>query len=198
MNQLKRIAASALAAAAIAVTVCAGNVSATTLEIGGVTQNKSVEINVAVQTGGSAVFNSTEGFEANACKESRIRGNTTTFSGTAVTGWLSTLNFTKCTKESVVVHSAGQFYIEHEASTTNGNVYSENAEFTVPTSFGFTVTCKTGVGTKIGTLTGSAGGFSSFATLHVNSVLNCGFLLPSLTWKGTYTSTWTEGLGVVA
>jgi hypothetical protein len=198
VNQLKKIAASALGVAALVVLAGTGHASATTLEVGGVTQNKAVEFNMAVPLSGSAVLSKTDGSEANTCNESRIRGKTTTFSGTRVTGGLSTLNFIKCKNETVVVHSAGQLYIEHESGTTNGNVFSENAQFTVPTSFGFVVTCKTGEGTKIGTLTGSGGGFSSWTTLHVSAVLDCGFLMPSLTWKGTYTSTWTDGLGVVA
>jgi hypothetical protein len=72
-------------------------------------------------------------------------------------------------------------------------VFSENAEVTVGTPFG-TVNCKTGEGVSIGDLTGAASGNT---TMHINGVLNCGFLLPSATWKGTYTVTTPQGLGVL-
>ncbi|HYQ79702.1 MAG TPA: hypothetical protein VEP91_11395, partial [Solirubrobacterales bacterium] len=71
------------------------------------------------------------------------------------------------------------------------------AEVTVPTTFGFSVTCKTGEGTKIGTLTGVASS-SEHATVTIGAVLSCGFLLPSASLSGSYKVTSPTGLGVVA
>jgi hypothetical protein len=63
-------------------------------------------------------------------------------------------------------------------------VFSEQAEVTVGSPFG-NLTCKTGSGTTIGRLTGKGSGGGA-AILDVNAVLNCGFLVPSASWKGTY------------
>jgi hypothetical protein len=73
-------------------------------------------------------------------------------------------------------------------------VSHSQGEWTISTAFG-TVNCKTGTGTDLGTLTGVSSGN---ATMHINAVLNCGFLLPSATFKGTYTVTSPSGLGVTA
>ncbi|HEX6204942.1 MAG TPA: hypothetical protein VFZ29_03950, partial [Solirubrobacterales bacterium] len=78
--------------------------------------------------------------------------------------------------------------------TTNGTVFSEEAEITVGSPFG-TLNCKTNAGVDLGTLTGTKEGH---ATIDVNAVLNCGFLMPSATLKGTYTVTSPTGLGVSA
>ena len=103
------------------------------------------------------------------------------------------LGFFECTRP-VVVHKQGSFGIEHIAGTTNGTVASLAAEVTFGTAFG-TANCKTGVGTDIGTLTGVKAGL---ATLDVNAVLNCGFLVPSAIWQASYTITIPERLGVSA
>jgi hypothetical protein len=171
----------------------AESASATTLEIDGVTQNKAVTLEAEATTG--AVLARTDGTLANTCTESKVKGTTSVFTGTKVTGALSSLTFKKCTTESVVVDAAGQLYVEHEAGTTDGAVYSENASITVPTSLGFTVTCQTGPGTKIAKLVWK--GVKILARIIVSAVLNCGFLLPSATWKGEYVSS-PAGLGVSA
>jgi hypothetical protein len=109
-----------------------------------------------------------------------------------VTGAVSSLTFGSCTK-TVTVDKAGKLYVEY-TSGTNGTVFSEEAEVTVLTPlFEAEVNCKTGTGTDIGTLTGVASGT---ATMDINAVLNCGFLLPSATWKGSYTV--SSALGVSA
>jgi hypothetical protein len=190
MKYLKMLGLAAVAAMAL-MAIGAGSASATTLEVGGVTKNASVT--VAASVSGGAVLAKTDGTEANTCSESSVHGSTVSpFSATKVTGSLTTLSFKKCTNESVVVDAAGGLLVEYE-SGTSGNVYSENAKVTVPTSFGFSVTCDTGSGTKIGTLDGVASGT---AKMTISAVLNCGFLLPSATWKGTYTV--SSALGVVA
>ena len=167
--------------------------SATTLELNGVTQNQPVLIEATITSGNSAVLSKTSGDLGNFCTSSTIAGSTSVYTGTKVTGALGTMGLLGCLY-SITVHKKGQLYIEHEAGSTGGVVYSENAEVTSGTAFGFTVNCKTESGTKVGTLNGVAAGRQTFV---LNAVLNCGFLLPSATYKGTYTVT-TEGLGVSA
>jgi hypothetical protein len=183
----------ALAAAAL-VAVGATSASATTLERGGVTQNGAVTIEASSTAG--VVLAKTDGTPVNTCNVSSIKGTTSVFSGTKVTGSLSELSFKTCAVGTVTVDAKGGLYIENEGGTS-GEVYSENAEVTVPTSFGFSVTCSTGSGTRIGTLDGVKGS-SEHATLTVSAVLNCGIFLPSATWKGAYKVSSPTGLGVEA
>ena len=163
----------------------------TTLEVGGTPKGEPVEITASLETGTLITLSKTDGSIANACDTSHVHGTTSVFTGSKVTGALSALTFESCTRP-VTVHKAGKLYVEHIASTTNGTVSSEEAEVTVSTPFG-TVNCKTGEGTDIGTLTGVKEGN---ATIDINAVLNCGVLLPSATWKGSYTVTSPSGLGV--
>lgn len=195
MKQLKRIAMASVATAALAMTVSAGSASATTIEVEGVTQNKTVLIRLSLALGSSTTLARTDGSLANTCTDSKIRGWTgpASFTGTTVTTWANTLTFESCTRP-VTVHQAGILHIEHIAGTTDGTVSSSGAEVTVGSPFG-TLNCKTGSGVDLGRLTGSAGGW---AYLHLNAVLNCGFLVPSALWKGTYETTFAEGLGVSA
>jgi hypothetical protein len=178
----------------LAVAITAASASATTLELTGVTRNASTAISSELKSGTLSVLSRTDGTLANACDTSLFVGATEgSFTGTRVTGALSDLTFEHCTRP-VIVHKKGQFYIEH-ASGTNGTVFSENAEITVGTPFAV-VNCKTGAGTDIGLLTGVSSGR---ATIHVNAVLDCGFLLPSASWKATYeTFSLLIGLGVSA
>jgi hypothetical protein len=192
MKDLKMLGLAAVAALAFTA-FAASSASATTLEVGGVTQNGAVTISASLEPGTSATLARTDGTLANTCTASTIHGTTSVFTGTKVTGPASSLTLEACTR-LVTVHKAGQLYLEHETGTTNGTLFSENAEITVSTSFG-TVNCKTGTGTDIGTLTGVASGS---ATLHFDAVLNCGFLLPSATLKGVYTVTSPQGIGVSA
>lgn len=53
----------------------------------------------------------------------------------------------------------------------------------------------TGEGVDLGTLTGVAIGH---ATLELKAVMNCGFLVPSALWGGTYVITSPTGFGVSA
>jgi hypothetical protein len=184
-----------LAVVAVLLAIGGSSASATTLEKGGVTQSGAVTIEASATAG--VVLAKTDGTPANTCSVSSIKGTTSVFSGSAVTGSLSELSFKNCAIESVVVDSRGGLYIEHEAGTTSGSVFSELAVVTVPTSFGFSVTCNTGSGTKVGTLDGIASSVLH-ATLTVSAVLSCGFLLPSATLKATYKVSNPTGLGVVA
>jgi hypothetical protein len=182
-------------AAMILASAVASSASATTLEVGGVIQNKAVTIEASATAGTS--FAKTDGVEAATCSVSSLKGTTSVFSGSKVTGSLGELSFKTCTREPVVVDAAGGMYFEYETETTSGNVYSEGAEWTVPTNFGFNVICSTAAGTKLGTVDGVASS-SAHATLTVNALINCGFLLPSAILKGTYRFSSPTGLGVVS
>src|SRR4051794_15477674 len=86
----------------------------------------------------------------------------------------------------------GSLTVAWISGTTNGTVRSIGASVTVPITFfsesTTNVTCTTAAspGTDIGTLTGSTTGT---VELDVKAVLNCGFLLPSALWEGTYVLT---------
>ncbi|HEY3434391.1 MAG TPA: hypothetical protein VGK41_01935, partial [Solirubrobacterales bacterium] len=151
--------------------------SATTFEVGGVTRNSSVTFTLSLEAGSSAVWSRTDGTHMNSCTGSHMSGATTSpFTGTALTAPLSALSFSGCNPGAIVVHQPGQIWLEHISGTTDAAVWSENAELTIPTTLGFTGNCKTGAGTKIGTLTGVSSGK---AKIHINAVVNCGFLVPS-------------------
>lgn len=192
MKSLKKLAP-AMAALTALMAVTAGPVSATTLEIGGVAQNSSTTITMSLESGTSTSWILTNGSLGNSCSSSNWHGNTTSpFSGSSVSGLVSTLSFTSCVNSPVVVDAAGTFNVERIGSTTNATVRSAGTQVTVPTAF-FTMTCVTGSGTDIGTLTGVKAGS---ATLDVNAVLNCGFLAPSVVWQGSYAVTGPMGLGI--
>jgi hypothetical protein len=195
MKYLKMLGLAAVAAMAL-MAVTAGSASATTLSIGGVTQSSPTAISASATSG--IVLSDTEGFAANTCSVSSVAGSTTSTSGAKVTGPISALSFSTCDVSPVTVETRGNLYIEHEAGTTSGSVFSEGAAVTVNTSFGFHVTCTTpSTGTKIGTLDGKAK-TTEHATMTIAAVLNCGFLMPSASWKGTYKVSTPTGLGVEA
>jgi hypothetical protein len=172
-----------LAVAALALMAFASTASATTLETNGVKNTSAVTIEASLESGTSAVLQKTDGSFANTCTASSVIGkDSTSTTGTAVSGPVSTLTFTSCTNEKVVVDAAGSLSVENIAGTTNGTVKSSSAKVTVPSPFG-SLTCETGTGNDIGTLTGKASGQ---ATMDINAVLNCGFLAPSTTWTGSY------------
>ena len=193
MKYLKMLGLAAVAAMALTA-FTAGSASATTLEENGSTVNSSVTIEASLKSGTSAILSRTDGSLANTCTTSVVKGATESpFTGTTVTGPISTLTFTNCTRP-VEAHLNGKLHVQHIASTTNGTVSSSGAEVTVGSPFG-TLNCKTGGGVDLGTLTGVASGN---AEMHINAVLNCGFLVPSASWKGTYVVTTPFGLGVSA
>jgi hypothetical protein len=192
MKYLKMLGLAAVAAMAL-MAIGAGSASATTLEVKGVTQSGAVEIKASLESGTSAILQTTSGGFANTCKESAVTGKTSVFTGTTVSGPISALTFTSCTTSPVTVDEKGSLTVERIGSTTNGTVRSAGAKVTVPSPFG-ALTCSTGAGTDIGTLTGKATGQ---ATMDINAVLNCGFLVPSATWTGSYVVTSPEGLGIV-
>lgn len=193
MRRLKRISFAALVAMA-QLAISAGFASATTLEIGGVTQNKSVTLDASLKSGTSAVIVTTSGSFADTCNFSTLKGSTASpYTGAMVGGVVSTLAFSGCTHGTRVVNR-GTISIAH-AGGTNGTVRSTSALINVDsTTFGVTMECTTS-DTHLGTLTGVSSGH---ATLHVNAVVNCGFFVPSARWLADYTFTSPTGLGVSA
>jgi hypothetical protein len=193
MKHLKMIATVAMAAMAVAL-VGAGSASATTLEVGGVTKNEAVTIVGSLQKETRLVLARTDGSLANECAVFAIEGTAVSpFTGTEVAGTGKTLAFGECTRP-VTAHQTGTLIGKHITGTTNATMSSAGAEVTVGSPFG-TLNCKTGAGVDIGVLTGTATGH---ATLHINAVLNCGFLVPSATMKGTATVTSPTGVGASA
>jgi len=190
MKHLKMLGLAAVAAMAL-MAFAAGPASATTLEIKGVPQAVDVEIEASIAAGNSAILKDTSGFSQNTCTSSVAKGKTETTTGTYVTGKLSLLSFSNCTR-TVTVHQPGALEIHWIKGTTNGTVYSEKAQVTSGSPIG-TLNCTTGETTHIGTLTGVASGH---ATMHINALINCG-IISSAKWEGTYTITSPEGLGVI-
>ncbi|HEY3434389.1 MAG TPA: hypothetical protein VGK41_01925 [Solirubrobacterales bacterium] len=170
----------------------AGTASATTLVIGGSPSASPITITASIEPISTSYLSSTSGSLSSTCKESHFHGSAPNGTSSKVTGSISSLSFTKCDPAGVQVHKAGNLYVEYTFGT-NGDVFSEEAEITVPTTAGITANCKTGSGTTIGELEGVKSGH---ATLSLVAILNCGFLLPSAVWSGTYIVTSPTGLGV--
>ncbi|HEY5943195.1 MAG TPA: hypothetical protein VIT89_10080 [Solirubrobacterales bacterium] len=194
--KLKALGLAAVAAMALTA-FTAGSASATTLEVGGVKQNKAVTLEGSLKAGTSTLWMRTDGSFANTCSGSTVKGSTVTpFTGTTLTGPSSSLSFPICDRPATA-HKAGTLHVESIAGTTDGTVSSSGTEVTVGSIFG-TLNCKTSSGVDIGTLTGTDGTPSTHAEMDINAVLDCGFLVPSASWKGTYVVTSPTGLGVVA
>jgi hypothetical protein len=195
MKHLKYLAIAAVVAIPLMATF-AGVASATTLEITGTKQTGAVTIKVSLEPGSSMVTADELGTTMDTCTGSTIESTTTAstaVSGNPIHGNVSSLTFTSCSHTSDVV-SKGGLSIRWIKGTTNGTVSSYNAEIPIrSTFFGITVTCKTGNGTDIGTLTGKASGQ---ATLDLNATVDCG-ALGNTFWAGSYVVTSPEGLGVV-
>jgi len=173
------------AVTAMALMAFASTASATTLATNGVTQTGAVTLEASLTTGTTELLSDTTGALADTCTSSKVEGTTSVFTGTTVSGPLSTLSFNSCTFESTTVHKAGSISVERIGTTENGTVRSTGAEVTEPTGLFGTVNCKTS-GTDIGTLTGSSTGT---AEIDINAVINCGFFLPSARWQATYVLT---------
>lgn len=192
MTHLKMLGLAAVAAIALMASA-AGSASATTLEVGRVTQNSSVSVS-AEAVFSSAIIARTDGSLANACCFNSLGWVTFgPYTGTSVTGPVTILSFTGC-ERTVTVHKSGTLHVERIFGSTDGTVSSSGAEITVGSPFG-TLNCKTGSGVDIGRLTGKASGN---AEIDISAVLNCGFLVPSATWKGSLRVTSPAGLGVSA
>jgi hypothetical protein len=195
-RRLNRIALIALVAS-LAVSAAAGSASATRLEIGGVPKTEKMALTASLESGLKVHFSNTYGDPvgpySNWCAGSHLSATATSLEGaTKAAGAINTLLFSSC-EFPVTAHQPGQLYIEHIAGTTNGLVRTANTELTITLPAG-TLTCKTGPGSSIiGILTGKASGH---ATLDINAVLNCGFVIPTFLWRGSYTVVSPTGLGV--
>lgn len=201
MKHLKMLGIAAVATMPIMV-FAVGNASATTLEVAGVAQNTSAPLTGSLTPGTKLVIARTDGSLANECEGSHLQGATTSPFTVAdpaeITASVESLSFTSCTRP-LTVHRAGVLHIAHQAGTTNGTVTSSGAEWTAGSPFG-TLTCKTGAGVDIGTLTGAttASNPGPHAVIDINAILNCGFLVPSASYKGTYIITAPTDFGVAA
>jgi hypothetical protein len=171
----------------------AGLASATTLEVKGVAQNKSVSATASLKSSTSLILKDEFGTTTDTCTASQIKGATEgTFTGASVGGKLSFMTFEKCSHTTTVIAKGSMSIVW--TSGTNGSATSSGAEVTVQsTFFGASAVCKTGAGTQVGTITGTKEGS---ATLHVNAKINCG-ILGSTSLTGTYTGT-GNGFGVVS
>jgi hypothetical protein len=188
------------AVAAMALMAFASTASATTLEVGGVAQNRAVTIHATLAAGTSALLTDTFRVLANTCTESTMHGETetpfTTAGTTGIRGGIRALSWgsvaTPCTEGNPTVHRAGTLSVQAtNPDSTNGTVFSTGAEVTVPSPFGL-LNCTTN-GTDIGLLTGVRVGR---ATMDIRATLTCTRIGDGL-WTGTYTVTSPEGLGVV-
>jgi hypothetical protein len=195
MKNLKRLTLVTTAVMAFTALVASTPASATTLEVGGAAQSKSVGFEMSLGTGTSMILKDKNGTTNQTCTGSSLAGATEgAFTGASVSGPVSKWTFSGCSHK-VETLSSGTLSVTW-TSGTSGTVTSSAAEVTdVSTVFGVSVICKTGTGTPIGTLTGVKEGN---ATIHLNATaLNCG-ALGITTWTGTYTVTSPLGLGVVS
>jgi hypothetical protein len=169
--------------------------SATTLGIGGVSQNKAVTIWAVGESGTSTVLKDTNNLTQDTCTEPALHLETGVFTGASVSGTVSTLAWFTCTHTTHTI-AAGSLSISRIGSTTNGTLTSSGAEWTFKsTVFGLSLVCKTGSGTDIGTLTGAPTS-ADHATIDVNAVVNCGFFCPTAVLSGRLTVETPNGLGV--
>lgn len=201
MTYMKKLVIAAMATMAVAA-FAASTASATTLEYNGVTRNETLSITASLTPGTSMVMSRTDGSFIKTCTGSHIAAHTVTpFTASGsneITATIDTLTFTNC-ERPVTVHKPGHLEIGHETGTTHATVTSSGAEITTGSPFG-TLNCKTGTGVDIGTLTGATTpeNPSPHAEIHINAITNCGFLVPSASWKGTYIVTNLTDFGVSA
>lgn len=182
-----------MAAAMALLALAASSASAYTVEVGGVTQNESVEISGSLKSGTSALLGLTGGSFLNTCTSVTGTGKTESpFTGETLGGSVKERTVTGCTNP-ITIHKDGTVKITHITGSTNGTVFSSGVEVTSSTPFG-TVTCKTN-NTHMGVITGKSSGQ---ATVDVNAVIPCGFLAPSTILQATLTVTTPEGIGIVA
>jgi hypothetical protein len=202
MKLSKILAVAALAALALMAFASTASAADTALETNGVDQS-SAAVTIEATASSSITLESTSGVFANTCSGSTVKATTVSdgvapnFTGPRVSGPISVLSFTNCTHSPVVVNSKGSLSIERIGTTTNGTVFWSGTNWTYPvTIFGSVVstTCTTN-NTDVGTLTGSSTSGGSKITL--SAILECGGVLPSARWTGTYTIT-GHGIGVIA
>jgi peroxiredoxin family protein len=184
------------AAAVVAILLAANTASAAALyrDTGGTTDTLGVgtTINWSLKSASSLIFQDTNSLTQDTCSGSEAVGELKVAKGESISLPLSLLTLSSCTHTSHVLAN-GSISISRIGSTKNGTVSSSGAEVTVKsTFFGVSITCKTGSGADIGTLTGAEAG--GHATLDINAVISCGSLLPTAKLEGTYTVTSPTGL----
>ena len=183
----------AMTAMTVLASMGAGPASATTLEVGTVTQGKSVSLTMSLAASSSLVYKDKNGITMETCTGSELKGATEgIFTGRDVGGKVSSLSFSGCSHTTHVLKPGSLAFTW--TSGTNAAVSSSGAEWTLrSTAFGASAVCATGSGTVIGTLTGVSSGH---ATMHINATaLNCGIMGIS-SWMGTYRVTSPTSLGV--
>lgn len=192
MKHLKKIGLIGVAAMALAA-FAASSASATVLEVKGATKEKEpVTITGSLEPNTSALLQTTSGGFANTCTSSHLKMKTVEpFRAETIGGPISELWLSSCTTEKVEVHQPGSLDIKARLGTTNGTLTWTNGDLRIPSPVG-TLICKSSA-VDIGVLTGKESGQ---ATIDLSAVLNCGLLVPSLTWIASYVITSPEGLGV--
>jgi hypothetical protein len=193
MRYLKMFGLVAIATVAFSSVAGAGTASATTLTVGGVAKNSSVEYSASLASGTSTVVKDSAGTTTNTCTSSTFKGKTEgTFTGEAVGGNISSFTFGNCTHKMTILRFGKLIF-----RWLFGGAALTITDFewkTVSTAFGVEATCKFGTGTEVGTLTGVSSGN---ATIDVNAKVNCG-ILGTASWTGTYTVTSPSGLSATS
>jgi len=191
---MKKPKATALVSSAVMIlaATCASSASATFPEIKGVSREGPVTLVSSLQQGSSALWQTTSGAFANTCTASQIHATITGYAIDAY-GPVGSLSFSNCTTSPVVVDEKGSLSINYIGTSTNGTVRTSGTKVTAPSPLGGNLTCTTGSGVDLGTLTGVKEGN---AKIDIQAVLSCGFLAPSVTWTASYTVTSPTNLGI--
>jgi hypothetical protein len=177
-----------------------GSASATTLSVGGIAQSKAVSLSATLQAGSTLIIKDEGGTTTDTCNvwefkyttETRASPEITKFTGGTIGANISSMTFGGCSHTMKVV-KAGSLHID-----ASGNVISFGAEVTfVSTAFGISAFCKTGTGTKLGTLIGT-NDTTRHATITIDATnnMNCG-ILGNSSWTGALGVTSPTGLSVV-
>jgi hypothetical protein len=189
MKYLKILGLAAIAAMALTALLGVGTAGASSLKIRGASTSLGVGtvIEASLEAGNSAVLEDPFGFTGTTCTGSSVAGTLSVVTPTGQpTGSLSALSFSPC-PHTVDVISKGQLKIENIAGTTNGTVFSENAEVKVfSTLLNQSCIAKTGAGTDIGKLTGATAAGSK-ATMDIEGTIplsECS--ASSARWTGKY------------
>jgi hypothetical protein len=193
MKFLKCLGPGAIAAIAL---LAVSTASATTLEVGGVSQNKSVAFVMTLAAGSTLTIKDEGGATWNACSASEVKGSTeASFTGASVRAQLSAFTFAGCSHTMKTLKN-GSLFIAWTSGTEGTITSTETEVTTVSTVFGVSSVCKTGAGTKLGTLKGVKEGHAT-VSIDVTNALDCG-ILGKTSWTGAYTVTSPTGLGVVS
>ncbi len=162
------------------------------------TLGKDVEITATLETGTSTLLKDTFGVSVDTCTSSQVKGTVESLGSTTThpSGNISSLTFGGCSEPTVVLAN-GSLEISNIAGTTNGTVIAKSARVSIKnTIFGINCVANTGVGTVIGTLTGSKSG--NAPVMDINGVITLENSCGDATWTGTYLVTAPTDLTVEA